>query len=197
MGYMSIKYILVGGYPFRVQDGGRALCQEMVSGLKGNIKILDCLFARPTETWEEVFAKDNFIFRKNLPDCSLQIELARVDQFTQQVQWADVVYLSGGETDDILRNLKVDLSWLKYIENKTIVGTSAGAYALSKYWHYLDKLALGEGLGLINIKTIVHWQANASYPSVNWETIYDDLKQYREDLPILTLREGEYKVYIN
>lgn len=49
------KYILVGGYPHKATDGGKALCEELVRGFGESVRILDCLFARPREIWEESY----------------------------------------------------------------------------------------------------------------------------------------------
>ena len=59
------KYILVGGYIHKAQDGGKAFCEELVKGFNENrpIKILDCMFARPRESWEEKINQDiDFFF---------------------------------------------------------------------------------------------------------------------------------------
>ena len=60
------KFILVGGYPHKAIDGGRALCEELVEGFSEPIKLLDCFFARPQEDWEKAFQQDKEFFTRNL-----------------------------------------------------------------------------------------------------------------------------------
>lgn len=53
-----------------------------------------------------------------------------------------------------------------------------------------------EELGLVPVKAIVHWKSDYNSPNVDWDKGYDELKAYGEDLPVLTLGEGEFKVIV-
>ncbi len=123
------------------------------------------------------------------------MQLADPEKFAQQVDWADVVYLTGGFTDVLNSALKKDTRWLQYLEGKTIGGTSAGADVLGKYFYNLDTLVLGDGLGLLPIKVIPHWCSDYNAPNIDWDKAETELKAYKEDLPLVTLREGEFKVF--
>ena len=49
-------------------------------------------------------------------------------------------------------------------------------------------------MGLLPIKVLVHYRSNYNAPNINWDKAYAELKAYGEDLPILTLAEGEFVV---
>ncbi len=93
-----IKYILVGGYVHKAEDSGKAFCEELVRDYshKKTIKILDCMFARKKEDWQESIERDNMFFSKFISN--FELELADPDKFTEQVRNSDVIYLRGGHT---------------------------------------------------------------------------------------------------
>ncbi|MFA6918569.1 MAG: Type 1 glutamine amidotransferase-like domain-containing protein [Patescibacteria group bacterium] len=193
---MSTKYILVGGYPKVASDGGKAFCEEMVNGFAEPVKILDCLFARPKETWEKALEDDKMFLARNLTGKEFVLETAELEKFSRQARWADVIYLRGGDEEGtLIEYLSRDGSWLNELDGKVLVGTSAGSDAISKYFYDLDNLKLAEGLGILQIKIIVHYQSNYNSPNIDWDRAYEELKNYEEDLPIITLKEGEYKIF--
>lgn len=100
------KYILVGGYPHKAEDAGRAFCEEVVRGFEGPVQILDCLFARPEENWEKAFAQDTAFFNKNLPGLQVEIELARPETFIEQITVANAIYIRGGATRTLIQILQ-------------------------------------------------------------------------------------------
>lgn len=188
------KYILIGGYPSKASDGGKSFCEEFIKGFNEPIRILDCIFARPRETWEEVFADDKEFFRKHLPNKKFEIQLADPEKFIEQVKWANVIYLRGGRTSQLIELLNKNKGWYKELDGKTLAGTSAGANAIAKYYYGLDSLKLCEGLGLLPIKVIVHWRSDYNAPNIDWDKAYSELKKYKEDLPIITLAEGQFEL---
>lgn len=192
-----IKYILVGGYVHKASDEGKAFCEELIKGIdKKPVKILDCMFARNIEDWESSLEKDREFFNRFITD--FELELADPDNFTEQVKNSDVIYLRGGYTRKIMELLTKNLDWVKELDGKVLVGTSAGADAIAKYYTVLSTKRVGDGLGLLPIKFIPHWDSDYSDDeahNINWQDELDKLKAYKEDLPIFTLREGEFKVF--
>ena len=74
------KFILIGGYIHRARDGGKAFCDELIRDInRGQIKILDCLFARPAQEWNSKFQDDKDFFQKHLQN--FEIELATPEKF--------------------------------------------------------------------------------------------------------------------
>lgn len=189
------KFILIGGYPHKAIDGGKALCEEMIKGFSGPIRILDCLFARPLENWEKAYQQDKEFFPKNLPNSKLDIELAQPSVFLDQLEKTDVLYFRGGNTGVLMKALSQFPNWSEKLDGITIAGSSAGMDMLAQYCFNLDTLQLEDGLGLLPIKTIPHWKSDYNAPNIDWDDAKQSLSQYKEDLPIVTLGEGEFKVF--
>lgn len=190
------KYILVGGYVRKAPDEGKAFCEELVKDFSGKtVKILDCMFARPKDTWEECIEKDRVFFKKFISN--FELELADPENFTEQVNSADVIYLRGGHTSPLLEILSKDLSWTHELDGKVLAGTSAGGDAIAKYYSVLSTQRTGDGLGLLPVKFIPHWNSDYTEEGqpVSWNKELDKLKAYKEDLPVYTLGEGEFKVF--
>lgn len=187
-----IKYILVGGYIQKTADRGRAFCEELVKSVDvyRPVKILDCMFARPINSWDEKLTEDNQMLSEFITNFVLI--LADVNKFEEQVKDADVIFLRGGETDILIDLLKKTGDWTKNLEGKTVAGTSAGAMAIAKYSHALEQDKLMEGLGLLPVKVIAHWKSDVY--EVDWERALKEIKEYKEDLPVYALTEGEFVV---
>lgn len=191
---MKTKYILVGGYPNRAPDKGKAFCEEVIRGFNEPVRILDCMFARPEDTWAEELAYDKKFFKDHLPNKKIEIELAEPDKFLKQIKWANAIYLRGGKTSKLMQLLGANKRWEGELNGKTIAGTSAGANIIAKYYYGLDSLKIIEGLGLLPIKVIVHYRSDYNAPNIDWDKAYSDLKNYKEDLPIVTLAEGQFEI---
>jgi len=85
--------------------------------------------------------------------------------------------------------------WKKDLAGKTIAGSSAGADALSTYYYGLDTREVRSGTGLLPIKMIPHFKSDYHGWEFDWDKAEAELKAYKEDLPIMALREGEFKVF--
>lgn len=188
------RLILVGGYPHKAPDGGKAFCEEVVKGVEGPIRLLDCLFARPKDNWEKAYAQDKEFFTTHLPGRQLVIELAQIETFAEQVREADAVYIRGGTTRTLIEILNSIPNWKDGLEGKTLAGSSAGADAIAKYYYNLDTLELETGLGFIEAKMIPHWNSDYNAPNINWEQAKQALENFHEPLPVYTLAEGEFVV---
>jgi peptidase E len=190
-----VKYILVGGYRRSGEDKGKGFAQELVRGHPEPIKILDILFARPTERWGQSFQDDLDFFVQNLPSSKIELEMAQVGSLTTQVQAADIIYLKGGDsTTRLIRGLTQDKGWVQHLDGKTVAGTSAGAYAICEYYHQLDPSSVGRGLGLLPYKILTHWQSAEYGTSDDWAKFDQELQDFGGSEPVLRLREGEFRV---
>lgn len=188
------KYILVGGYIHKAPDGGKALFEEMVKGFNFDrpIKILDCTFAEPRELWKEKFQKDKLIFLRYLNN--FEFEFADPLKFAEQIKLSDVLHIRGGTVDLLMEVLSKSGNWIKELEGKTVVGTSAGAGVFAKYSYGLNSLKLLDCLGLLPIKFLAHFRSDYNAPNIDWDKALEELKNYKEDLPIYALKEGEFVV---
>ena len=190
------KYILVGGYLHKAKDGGKAFCKELVKGIdKKPVKILDCMFARPKNSWKEKMKEDNILFSKYIKD--FELELALTEKFLEQIKKSDVIFLRGGQTRPLLDIFNKNPNLVKELNNKVVAGTSAGGDVIAKYYGVGKTGRVnGVGLGLLPVKFIPHWKSDIKeYLNANWNGIFEGLKNYKEDLPIYVLAEGEFKVF--
>ncbi len=186
------KYVLVGGYIHKAPDEGKAFCDEIVKTLESrSIKILDCLFGRNSEDWEQRFQDDKSFFEKNIQGVS--IELAQPDQFIDQVKRSDVVFFQGGaprKMIELLGSLELISDAFK---GKVVVGSSGGADMLCRYYGVGKTSNIGEGLGFVPMKLIPHWKSDYALPVViDWEGLKEKLKSYKESIELITLQEGEF-----
>lgn len=178
-----IRYILVGGYPWKATDGGKAFAEACVEGTKDPAIILVCLFAREESEWGQAYSEDIARFTAQLPDRQLKFIMATREQFAEQVAQADVIYLRGGATEQLVTALRENIAWLDNLDGKTLVGTSTGADAIATYYY---------GLGLLPIKVLVHYESDYGDGTINWREVYKDLDAYKESLEVLPIREGQF-----
>jgi hypothetical protein len=69
---------------------------------------------------------------------------------------------------------------------KVVAGSSAGAYALSRYYVSI-KGGLGRGLDIVSCKVMAHYTDERI-------SELEELKNYGEDLTLYALKEGEYVI---
>ena len=190
---VSTKYILIGGQIHKAQDGGLSFCEELIKGINHRpIKILDCLFAREKDDWSDRFDKDRNFFFSNSPD--FELELASPENFIEQIRNNHVVLFQGGVPRKLISMLDTAGNWLKEAQGKVLVGSSGGADTLCKYYGVGRTGNVREGLGLLPIKFIPHWKSDYGEGlDINWDSLFEKLKSYKEDLEIVVLSEGEYR----
>jgi peptidase E len=188
------KFILLGGYLAKAQDGGKSFAEELVKDHGDVPKVLMCLFARPRETWADAYAKECVAINSYISNKVAEFQLAEPETFVDQVRWADAIYLRGGITSALIDTLKQHMEWLDEFDGKTVAGSSAGADALATHHYNLDLQECGSGLGVLPVKVIPHWRSNYGDGTIDWDAAYAILNAYGKDLPILTLAEGEFVV---
>jgi len=191
------KYILNSGGIKNNIDEGKRFFAEAVKNLGNNPKVLLCLFAYPREYWEKKLEEVKQV--SLYPDDINPIfELAFPDKFKDQIKNADVIYIYGGD-DHLLRYWFNKYNIPKIWEGKVILTNSASSNFLSKYFWTSDWRQNMEGFGIFPIKFLPHFKSkygdNDPRGPIDWDKAYDDLKSYKEDLPIYALKEGEFVVF--
>ena len=154
------KFILHGGETGRKTEDNKKFFSEMTTDLENPVKVLCVYFSRPKDEWDRLFKQDQVNFTKAAPSRQIEFERAedKTEIFNRQVKKADVIYMRGGTTKILLDTLKTIENFSDLIKDKVVSGSSAGACALSKYYCTGSKDApISEGLGILNIKTIVHY----------------------------------------
>lgn len=193
------KYILGGGFMEKASDGGKSYCGEIVEGIKPPIKILECMFAIPKDSWQASIDKNKSLFSTVLPDLKTRFTIADRSEFVNQISEANVVIFRGGSTRLLLDSLDKFGNLATAFCTKTIVGLSAGAYALSKEFLEVSNegdIGLGKGLAILPFRVIVHYRSRFyvdKFPfKFSWDKV-DDLFGNSDDN--LKLKEGHFKVY--
>lgn len=129
--------------------------------------------------------------RKCADGKKLSFVIATPEDFLSQVAVADTVYLRGGSTQKLLDVLKTYPNLKEHFKKKTIAGSSAGAYVLSTFYssHYEDTAA--KGLGIVPVRVVTHYESEKMPPKAG---AIEALKNIANDLPLIILKEGEWKI---
>jgi hypothetical protein len=191
------KYILNSGGSKNYPDLAKKFFAEIMKDLGNNPHFLMCFFAQPREDWEIKFSE----FKekcKMFPEGVAPIfELAFPENFEEQIKNSAVVYIHGGD-DHLLQYWLKQFNIPKIWEGKVIATSSAGSDALVKYFWTCDWRKCMDGLAILPIKFLPHYKSSYgnddSRGPIDWDKALEELKNYKENLPIYALKEGEYVV---
>lgn len=182
------KYILHGGNTREISPDNDSFFREITLGSKNKTLVLLNYFAREDNEVEGFAEQDKQRFLQNSGGKDLEFEIAHPKQLTEQLSHSDVMYMRGGETNWLKEKLLETPNLAKLFEGKTIAGSSAGVYVLSKYYCRNDTDKLCDGLGIINLKAYCHYKPED-------EEIINKLSAYREKLPLLVLPNHKWVVF--
>lgn len=194
------KYVLNSGGVRHFPDRAKAFYREVVKDLGKRPRILLCLFAHPREDWEEKFVEYANGFAKQMQKGTQpSFELAFPAKFEKQVSNCDVVYITGGD-DHLVQYWLNKFNLPKLWKGKVVATSSAGSDALVKHFWTCDWRQCMDGLGILPIKFLPHFQSEygVSDPrgSINWSKAKKELEKYGDqDLPIYALKEGDFVVF--
>lgn len=182
------KYILHGGYSRAINKDNNEFFREMTEDFpKGKIRILLCYFAREENEIEKRSKLNKEQFIRNSVNKNLKFEIADAKKLAEQLKTTDVFYMDGGETKWLMDKLKLTPNLTKFFGNKTVVGCSAGAYTISKYYFSDTYQNMNRGFGWLNIKVYCHYDKNK-------EKSKQLLADYKEKLPLIVLSECKWQV---
>ncbi len=194
------KYILNSGGLRNNISGAKKFMAEMVQGLGEKPKVLFCFFAQPREDWETQFPKYQEGFLDWTPNgVAPEFELAFPETFKEQIKKCDVLYIHGGD-DHLMRHWFEQFDLPKIWEDKVVATNSASTHILSESFWTCDWRMCKNGLGILPIKTIAHYESEYGVDDprgpVDWQAAYQELENYGDkSLPIYALKEGEFKVF--
>lgn len=182
------KYILHGGDTRKINPDNDSFFREITLGGKNKTLVLLNYFARQDSDVESLAEQDKKRFLQNRDDKNLEFEIAHPEQLANQLSRADVMYMRGGETNWLKEKLLRIPNLAELFKNKIIAGSSAGVYVLSKYYWGNDSNKLGNGLGIINLKTYCHYKSKD-------RNIINKLIAYEEKLPLLVLPNYKWVIF--
>ena len=191
-----------------VQSGGiknqpklmRKFHQEIVKGLGNTPKFVLCNFAQGREYWEAKFADYCNMIAEDMPNgVKPTFELAMPDKFVNQCKNADVIYFHGGD-NHLLKHWVKQYDIAKLFKDKVVATNSASSDMVATHYWTCDWRECQDGFGILPIKFIPHYKSNFGDEDprgpIDWDKAYKELKAYGDqDLPIVALKEGEYKLY--
>ena len=184
---MSTKLILHGGFnkvngPVQRDD---AFFQEIFKDVPEEAKVLLVYFAEKEEKVASRILEDKEEFSKNCGAKNPQYKVATEATFEEDIRWADVVYLHGGKTVKLMEIIRKFRNLGELFLGKTIAGDSAGANSLCRVFFSKNSKEIGEGLGILTLKIVVHYEDGQP----------NSLENVEPQLETLFLREYETKVF--
>lgn len=155
---MKTKYLLHGGDARLVNSANDLFFKEILKETSDTPRILLVHFASPPDRADLHIEQDTHQFLKNKEDRELIFLEATINEFLEQIAQADVVYLSGGTTLNILDTLRKFPNLANLFEGKTVAGESAGANALSTYCYSKSGGGVMNGLGILPVFMYPHYE---------------------------------------
>ena len=190
------KYILNSGGIKSHPKLAKKFFAEMVKGLGNEPKLLICCFSQLREDWEEKFESDKANTDFFPEGVNPVFELAFPDTFEEQIRNCDAMYIHGGD-DHLIQYWLKQFDLPKIWDGKVIATNSASSHALSKYFWTCDWRKAMDGLGILPIKFLAHFESsygeNDPRGPIDWQSALAELETYNDNtLPIYALKEGEY-----
>lgn len=115
------------------------------------------------------------------------------ERFVAQLASAQAVFINGGTPVKLMTALRAVPNIRELLTGKVCAGSSSGAYALSTYYYSVTPSeGVYEGLGVLPVKVICHYESDSSELVRGPEAIAA-LEKYPRDLELVVLRDFEYK----
>jgi peptidase E len=181
---MPTKYTLHGGFASHINEQNDSFFKEILKDTPSTLTVLLVLFAKDTDEITASKDKDIAQFERNKESKTITYEVADEHILIEQISRANVIFIHGGNTLQLLEVLRNFENLRELFTGKIIAGTSAGAYVLSTAFYSKSSGGLHKGLGLVPVQTICH------YVGENADKLPNDL-----GLETLLLKDYEYKVF--
>lgn len=189
---MKTKVVLHGGFTRVQNDLNTTFYREMLADTPDDVTILLVYFASEKFDYTDKMHWATGGFAKNAGEKQLIFVEATEEHFLAQVEMADVVYIHGGNTDRLLETLRKYPSFTTLLAGKTVAGSSAGAYALATFGSTTDRGEVREGLGVVPVRAVCHYESTTLPP--NPESV-EKLKDTAPELDLVLLKDYESKVF--
>lgn len=183
---MKTKYVLHGGNAQIINAVNDPFYAEILKNTSDRLKILLVYFANDPERNEERKKGNIQQFNRVKGDKKLEFEIADEGIFLDQIKNADVIYIRGGSTPVLIEVLEKYSNLERAFEGKIISGESAGMNSLVKYAFSKSGGGITEGLGIINVKTISHFDGVKGIK---------EMEMIASNLEKVYLPNFEYKVF--
>jgi len=184
---MITKYFLHGGRCELESESNKKFYEDIVNHFpKESLNILCVYFARLPHRWEESFEEDRVRFSRIQNTKKLNLQMAELENLDKQISNSDICFFAGG-IRGCLKEKLLEIDTKDLFEGKLIIGVSAGANILSKYYYSCVANEVREGVGVLPIKMFTHFSEEKGSQLCT-------LKEFGEQLAVYTVKEQEYIV---
>lgn len=154
------KFILHGGATTVENDLNKSFFKKVVEDAPRDGTVLLVYFAREEKNWKKLQEQDEKSLREAAGNKSLRFSVATEEKFADQIDQSDVIYMRGGSTEKLIASIEKLQDFSARIQGKVVVGSSAGAYILSKFYYSNTDKTVHEGLAILPIFTICHYDGS-------------------------------------
>lgn len=182
---MRTKIIVSGGYADAVNFENAKFFKEILRHTGDKVKILLILFAKPEDAWDTRSKSIINQFDSIKGPKNLEYSVANHDELEDQIDQSDIIYIRGGDTTMLIEAIEKHPDFIDHIKGKIVAGESAGTYLLSKCFYSKTIQSVRNGLGVIHVKAICHFEGKDE----------DRLDECPDNLEKLLLNDFKHKVY--
>lgn len=186
------KFILHGGFTRKDNGLNHAFHEEFARGIPAGGTVLHVYFASRSDDTSEVFEEHKRNIIEHAHGKNLNFLFATKENFLDQITQSDAVQLHGGSTNKLLTVLRTYPDLKPLVENKTVAGSSAGAYALARFGASHSEEIVRKGLGLVPLRVVCHYESPDLPPNA---ASVSALKNTAQDLELVLLKDFEWKVF--
>jgi len=186
------KFILHGGRVRIDCKSNDEFLKAIFDNGKKDTKFLVAGFARPKGEWDLAPDQIDRIIQLN-KEKTIKFRLATKENLVDELEWADTILLRGGDTLKLIDELKKVKDLKEVFKGKIVAGSSAGFIALAKYFYDQDHDKILDGLNILPIKAISHFNLPNQY-NKDCKKELMKLKEYKkkENLETVALKETEF-----
>lgn len=186
-------YVLHGGATSMSDPKNEAFFSQF-TGLadSDSVTIAICYWARSRDRWDALFDRDSSMILEGTTKSVNLLVSETVDDLLNDVERADVLYVSGGSITEVFLEHMEELKQLAtLLDQKVYIGSSLGAYlASSLYTRSVDfhtSTRAHYGLGLIPLGVMCHYDTD-EHRDEKMKLIH----KTDPEMPILILNECEW-----
>ncbi|OGC84868.1 hypothetical protein A3F55_00080 [Candidatus Adlerbacteria bacterium RIFCSPHIGHO2_12_FULL_53_18] len=188
------KYILHGGFTRQDNESSRAFYKEFVRDVPEGSNILLVYLASREEDNSKKFEENVESIKRESEGKSFNFLMATQENFLSEIEKSKAVCFYGGSTNKLIKILRTYPDLQPLLEGKTIAGSSAGAYALARFGPSHDEEQIREGLGLVPVRVVCHYESSELPPNEKAVSILEDTAP---ELELVFLKDCEWKVFTN
>lgn len=188
------KFILHGGFTRKENELNRSFFEEFVRDIPDDGNVLMVLFASREADPITAFNELSKRMESEAGNRRLNFSFATEEGFLDEIQKADAIYMHGGSTNKLLRVLRTYPPLDAFMKGKIVAGSSAGAYAIGAYGASHSEDAMREGLGLLPVRIVCHYESPDLPPAPGAVAV---LEHTATNLELVLLKDCEWRVFMH